>query len=264
MGRTTRTSSRPMRSPGRVEPRLPTMIQESGPEAGPTTRKAIDCERSPTKELAPALQKNVNDAYRYLMEVYEASDRIYLSIRSTFTLPPLDLTSRRRLPRPEGHGGSVKRERASIFRPIGPSTDPIKPGFFRSRGARDRPETPRIGPRYPQNWPQFGRGRGTIGRMETLTAVAAIAGAVTALLAALAGCSRTAARSGELRGRIDAVERTTQTVLVILAGRGAPAAGCRPLLQPGSPRRRPRRNRPVCRWARSRPGATGAASWSTA
>lgn len=57
--------------------------------------------------------------------------------------------------------------------------------------------------------------------METLTAVAAIAGAVTALLAALAGWSN-GRQIGELRGRIDAVERTTQTVLVILAGRGAP------------------------------------------
>lgn len=51
------------------------------------------------------LQKNVNEAYRYLMEVYEASDRIYLSIRSTFTLPPLDLTSRRRCRAPKGTAG---------------------------------------------------------------------------------------------------------------------------------------------------------------
>ena len=73
---------------------------------------------------------------------------------------------------------------------------------------------------------------GNIRDMETVGDIAAVAAAITAAFAALGSWSN-GRQIGELRGRVDAIETTQQTMLTILAG--APPAS--PPASPPTPAR---------------------------
>ena len=62
----------------------------------------------------------------------------------------------------------------------------------------------------------------TSGGMETVGDIAAVAAAVTAAFAALGSWSN-GRQIGELRGRVDAIETTQQTILTIVATGARPA-----------------------------------------